>query len=124
MKLEIINEDFSICKVADYSQINLESSFCFIQKTDEENSLVCLTKDVPNNITARDDGWVALKIDDILNFNLVGILSKISTLLANENISIFALSTFNTDYILLYKQHLPLAIETLEKNGYQIMKGE
>ena len=124
MKIKIINEDFSICKVIDYTQINLESSFCFIQKTDEENSLVCLTKDVPNNTTARDDGWVALKIEDILNFNLVGILSKISTLLANENISIFALSTFNTDYILLYKQHLPLAIETLEKNGYQIMKGE
>ena len=61
-----------------------------------------------------------LRINGILNFNLVGILSKISTILANENISIFVMSTFNTDYIMVKKENIKNAIEILKKNNYEI----
>lgn len=68
MKIKKMNEDFSICKVEDYSQVDLNSKYCFIGKTDEENSLVCLTENVPGNVTERDDGWKAFHVQGNLDF--------------------------------------------------------
>ena len=62
--------------------------------------MVCLTKDVPSNVIERDDGWKAFYIQGTLDFSLIGILSKISGILAENGIGIFAISTFNTDYVL------------------------
>lgn len=56
MEIKIIHQDFSVCKVMDYSLVNLNAEYIFIGKTDEENSLVCMTGDVPPNVIQRDDG--------------------------------------------------------------------
>ena len=53
MEIKKLHANFSVCKVADYSQVNLEAEYCFIGKTDEENSLVCKMEDVPENVTER-----------------------------------------------------------------------
>ena len=100
MELKRIEHDFSVCKVTDFSLVNLDARYCFIGKTDEELSLVCLTQDVPENTTERDDGWKAFRIQGELDFSLIGILSRISGILAEHSIGIFAVSTYNTDYIL------------------------
>jgi len=121
VEIKILDYDFSVCKVADYSSVNFESQYCFIGKTDEENSLVCITNDVPVNATERDDGWRAFRIKGILDFSLIGILSKISTLLAENKIGIFAISTYNTDYILTKKGNFDKAIDILLKAGYHIV---
>lgn len=120
MKLKIIKEDFSVCKVRDFSQVRLDSPFCFIAKTDEENSLVCRTSDVPQNITECENGWKAFRIEGKLDFSLIGILSKITTILAENKIGIFAVSTFNTDYILVKSENFEKATESLQKTGYEI----
>ena len=70
----------------------------------------------------EEKDWRALKINSILEFELVGIISKISTILANNQISIFVLSTYNTDYILVKKNKIEETISLLENNGYQITK--
>lgn len=121
MEIQILDYPFSVCKVTDYSLVNLESEYCFIGKTDEENSLVCITKDVPANSTERDDGWKAFRIQGILDFSLIGILSNISTLLAENEIGIFAISTYNTDYILTKEEHCDKAVEVLLKAGYHVV---
>ncbi len=120
MELKIINQDFSICKVEDLSQIDYSDEFCFISKTDEELSLVCNTNLVPPNAIECDNGWKAFRIQGVLDFSLIGILSKIATLLAENKIGIFAVSTYNTDYILTKKENFDKAIKTIEKNGYEI----
>ncbi|MGI6764081.1 MAG: ACT domain-containing protein [Anaerovoracaceae bacterium] len=120
MKLKIIDQDFSICKVADLSQVDYSDEFYFIGKTDEELSLVCNTDLVPKNAIECDNGWRAFRIEGVLDFSLVGILSRISTLLAENNIGIFAVSTYNTDYILVKKENFDKAINVLERNGYVI----
>lgn len=120
MKLKIIDQDFSICKVADLSQVDYSDEFYFIDKTDEELSLVCNTDLVPKNAIECDNGWRAFRIEGVLDFSLVGILSRISTLLAENNIGIFAVSTYNTDYILVKKENFDKAINVLERNGYVI----
>jgi len=120
MEIKTLDYDFSVCKVSNYSCVNFESKYCFIGKTDEENSLVCITNDVPANSTERDDGWKAFRIQGILDFSLIGILSKISTLLAENEIGIFAISTYNTDYILTKKENYDKAIGVLLKAGYHV----
>ena len=120
MKIKVIKDDFSVCKVKDYSQVDLNAEFCFIAKTDEENSLVCRTDNVPNNVTEREDGWRAFRIQGVLDFSLIGILSRISGLLAEHEIGIFAISTFNTDYILTKEENYLKAIKVLDEAGYRI----
>lgn len=121
MKIKAIEHDFSVCKVADYSLVNLNSEYVFIGKTDEECSLVCITSEVPTNTIEREDGWKAFRIDGVLDFSLIGILSKISTDLAENKIGIFAVSTFNTDYILTKKEQFSSALQVLEKAGYEVI---
>lgn len=120
MKIKVIKDDFSVCKVKDYSQVDLNAEFCFVAKTDEENSLVCRTDNVPNNVTEREDGWRAFRIQCVLDFSLIGILSRISGLLAEHEIGIFAISTFNTDYILTKEKNYLKAIKVLDEAGYRI----
>ena len=94
IEIKRLNQDFSVCKVIDYSLVNLNTEYSFIGKTDEEKSLVCLTSDVPPNVIERDDGWKGFRIQGILDFSLIGILSKIAEILAKNSISIFAISTY------------------------------
>lgn len=120
MELKIIDQNFAVCKVKDLSQVNYAEEFCFIGKTDEELSLVCSTESVPENATECDKGWRAFRIQGVLDFSLIGILSKISGILADNKIGIFAVSTYNTDYILTKEENFEKAIEILAQNGYDI----
>lgn len=120
MELKVINQEFAVCKVEDLSQVNYSDEFCFIGKTDEELSVVCSTESVPQNATECDKGWRAFRIQGVLDFSLIGILSKISGILADNKIGIFAVSTYNTDYILTKKENFDDAIKVLSENGYTI----
>ena len=120
MQIKKLGQDFSVCKVTDYSLVNLNAEYCFIGKTEEEKSLVCITGDVPSNVIQRDDGWKGFRIQGILDFSLVGILAEIAAILAKNGISIFAVSTYNTDYVLIKKENYQKALDTLERSGYEI----
>ncbi|MBU9739210.1 ACT domain-containing protein [Diplocloster agilis] len=121
LEIKVIDYDFSICQVRDYSLVHFESNYCFTGKTDEEFSLVCVTEDVPANFIRRDDGWKAFRIQGVLDFSLIGILSRISALLAENKIGIFALSTFNTDYILTKAGDFTRAVKILSDAGYAVV---
>ena len=120
MKLKRIHRDFSVCQVEDYSLVNLESEYCFIGKTDEERSLVCAESEVPSNVIKREDGWKAICICGVLDFSLIGILSEIAAVPADNAISIFAVSTYNTDYILIKSEDYQRGLEALKSAGYEI----
>ena len=124
MEIKALAELFSVCKVADAEQIDLNKNFCFAAKTDEELSLVCPTKDVPEVTSERDDGWRAFRIQGTLDFSLIGILAKISTILAEHRIGIFAIYTFNTDYILVKQENFVKALQSLAEHGYQVLYEE
>ncbi len=121
MEIKKIDYDFTVCKVKDYSLVDIDDEYFFIGKTDEEKSLVCLTEQVPSNVIEREDGWKAFRIQGILDFSLIGILSKISALLAENNIGIFVVSTYNTDYVLVKKERFDEALALLSDGGYQIV---
>lgn len=121
MDIKIMRGDFSVCKVNDYCEVDLSAPYVFIEKTEQENSLVCMTEYIPTNVIEREDGFRALRIEGKLDFSLIGILSKISTILAEEQIGIFVLSTFNTDYILVKEENLKKAVKALVNAGYWVI---
>lgn len=121
MEIKKIDHNFSVCQVEDYSLVNLNSEYSFIGTTDEEKSLVCITDEVPANVIQRDDGWKAFRIQGVLDFSLIGILAKIAAALADNGISIFAVSTYNTDYVLMKKENYQKALDVLKALGYMII---
>ena len=121
MELKIIEHRLSVCKVADISDIDLKADFYFIGKTDEELSLVCKTEDIPSKTTECDDGWRGFRIQGVLDFSLIGILSKLSGILADNKIGIFAVSTYNTDYILVKEKDFEHALNVLASAGYTVV---
>lgn len=118
MTLQVLSQTFTVCQAADPSGVDFSREFVFFAKTDEEVSLVCETAFVPSNAIAREDGWRAIRISGVLEFSLVGILAKISGLLADQGISIFAVSTYNTDYIFTKADAFEQAITVLAEAGY------
>ena len=118
MELQIIDKPLTVCKISDISFADLSSDIYFIGKTDEEISLVCITDSVPAETLEREDGWRAFRIKCTLDFSLVGILSKISKILADNSIGIFAVSTYNTDYILVKEENFERALALLSDAGY------
>ena len=119
MKPKKLPFDFTVCKLNETSTADIAKDFFFLSKTDEEISLVCKTEDPPQNTLERDDGWKAFRIEGVLDFSLIGILSKIFAVLAESKIGIFAVSTFNTDYILVKVGNFEKAVCELEKAGYE-----
>lgn len=121
MELKKLPYSFTICKLTDASDINFKSEFCFFSRTDQEISLVCKTVDTPQNIIKREDGWRGFRIEGILDFSLIGILSKISTILAENKIGIFVVSTYNTDYVFVKDNSYEKAMNILSDAGYTIV---
>lgn len=122
MQLKKIDHDLTVCKVGSENELDLTKDFYFIGKTEEEISLVCITDDVPIQTLEREDGWKAFRIQGVLDFSLIGILSKISTILAENKIGIFVVSTYNTDYVLVKKENFNAALDMLEEKGYVIVE--
>ena len=120
MELKTLPYRFTVCKLMSADAIPADIDFCFTAKTDEEISLVCKTEDVPKNTLVRDDGWKGFRIEGILDFSLIGILSKISSILAENRIGIFAVSTYNTDYIFVKEENFDKAVNALKGSSYDI----
>ena len=120
MELEELPFGLTVCKVASMNDIDLDDDILFIGKTDEELSLVCTTKKAPAHAIEREDGWRGFRIRGTLDFSLIGVLSKISTILADSGIGIFVVSTYNTDYILVKEENREKAAQSLVAAGYNV----
>ena len=108
MVIKKLDHKLTVCKVADVSDVDTDKDFYFIGKTDEEISLVCKI-------------WRGFRIQGVLDFSLIGILSKLSAILAENGVGIFAISTFNTDYILVKAENFEKALKVLSDAGYDVV---
>ena len=116
-----LDREFTICKLRDLSDTDLRKEYFFLSKTDEELSLVCPSADVPSSADIRDDGWRGFRVEGVLDFSLIGILAKISSLLAEAKIGIFVVSTYNTDYVFTKRDRFDRALDVLSEAGYEIL---
>ena len=124
ISLEPLDLLFSVCKVTDYTEIDIERPFVFTGRTELEKSLVCPTSIVPQNTTDREDGWRAFRVCGKMDFSLVGILSGITGILAEGGVSVFAISTYDTDYVLVKDEEFEKALMKLNNVGYSIVNYE
>lgn len=123
LKMKLLKGSFGICRLDSNSSIPNwidYEKFLSITKTDDELSIVCSEDGIPNNIKCEKN-WNVIKVEGPLDFSLIGILSSISTILSKENISIFAISTYDTDYILVKNKDLQKSIDALSKQGYEFI---
>lgn len=117
MVLKVISGEFSVCSLTGIEGVSLEDEFCFLSRTDEELSLVCRSERVPAGARKMEDGWRMFRVEGIVDFSLTGILSRLSSALAEARIGVFAVSTFNTDCILVRTADLDRAREALRRIG-------
>jgi uncharacterized protein len=123
MNLKILESTFSIMKLPSNEKIPtwvLNSDVFSITRTDEELSIVCPSEYLSLNEVMEDveDDWKCIKVEGVLDFNLTGILSSLAKPLAESKISIFAISTFNTDYLLVKSHSIEKAKVVLENEGH------
>lgn len=123
LTLKLLKDKYGVCELDRMAPIPKwveASDFFSLTKTMEELSIVCLEKDIPSDIKCERD-WRILKVEGPLDFALVGILSSISTILAKKSISIFAISTYDTDYILIKAKDINNAIQALRNENYEVI---
>jgi len=120
MIIQTLPQEFTVCKISNLQYVNLLQDFTFLAKTDDEISLVCESAHVPPNTTASEPSWKGLKISGILDFGMVGVIAKISNALAEAGISIFVVSTYNTDYIFVKAENYDKCVHTLANVGYEV----
>ena len=121
--LDVLPEAFSIVRFPSSHIVPKwveQSRIYSLTRSENELSIVCETKVLPNDISFRNDGWRALRVRGTLDFSLTGILSAIALPLAKEKISIFALSTFDTDYVLVQADNLKKAALVLFDAGISV----
>lgn len=121
LQLQVIPETFSICQVENYRRIDIDRPFVFTGSTDEEKSLVCPVNMVPDSTLERSDGWKMFRICGQLDFSLIGILAELSDVLARAEIGNFAISTYNTDYLLVKDKDYRKALKALDRAGYRVL---
>lgn len=124
LTMKLLKGKYGVCRldknelIPGWAQIG---DFFSITKTTDELSIVCDEDSIPNNIKCEKD-WKILKIEGPLDFSLIGILSSISSILANKGISIFAVSTYDTDYILIKSKDIDKAVNVLIEEKYNIIE--
>jgi len=118
--LSILDGLFTIHRLSSNSEIPnqvYQGQFCSITKSEEELSIVCPSS-VLLDSERSEPGWCCIKVLGPLDFSLVGIIAEISAALAKAEISVFTVSTFDTDYVLVKSDKLQTAKKALEQAEY------
>ena len=126
MRLSILRGELAIARLGPADRVPewaQSADFLSITRTADELSIVCESSRVPEEIRA-ERGRRALKIEGPLEFSLVGVIASIAGPLASAGISIFAMSTFDTDYVLVSAAELSAAIAVLKSAGHDVRVGE
>lgn len=118
MKLEVLPEEFSICQLTEVALP--QNGVYFLGVTGQEISLVCESAALPPNAQKTEGGWRAFRVAGPLDFSHTGILASLSGTLAAAGIPLFAVSTFDTDYLLVKAPLLPKALACLGEKGWAV----
>jgi hypothetical protein len=120
--LELLNCRLAICRLDPQEAVPLwagASDFSSVTRTREELSIVCREADVPEGIR-REGGWRIFKVEGPLDFALTGVLASLAGPLSEAGVSLFAVSTFDTDYVMVREDDMERAAETLRAAGHSV----
>ena len=123
MQLLVLRGELAVARLAPTDPIPdwaTPEAISSITRTREELSIVCAAASVPASVPA-ERGWRCLRVAGSLDFSLTGVLAAIAGPLAKAGVSIFAISTYETDYILVREQSLSAAIDCLAAAGHEVV---
>ena len=118
MELQKLDYEFTICKIDNLEHVDFSREYVFLSKTDDEISLVCESAYVPPHAKTSKIVWRGFRISGILDFEMIGVIAKITDILANADISVFVVSTYNTDYFFVNIENFDASFMLLTENGY------
>lgn len=122
MNLSVLKDIYGVCRLKPDEAVPawaMTGEFYTVSKTSEELSIVCESSLIPDGIRA-ELGWKVIKIEGPLDFALIGILASLSTTLADQRVSIFAVSTFDTDYLMVKEKEQKKAVKALRDAGHLV----
>lgn len=122
LTLELLLERYAICQLPPEAEIPAwaqRGELLAIIYTPEELSLVCVQRTVPPTVRAQRN-WRALRVRGVLELSMVGVMASLAAALAGAGVSLFAVSTYNTDYLLVEEGQLPAALQALAQAGHSL----
>lgn len=117
MILQIVNREFSICKVTEIPIEVLQQEYTFFSKTDCELSLICETKYIPEYALAIEHGWKCFRIEEDASFEKYGMIAFLANIIAAEKTSTLVVGTYDTDYLLIKNDKFAQVIQSLKEHG-------
>lgn len=125
LTLSLLPERYAICRFEPHAPIPewaTRANFFTVTRTTDELSITCLEADTPQDVAKCERSWRALKLHGPFDFGLTGILASVLNPLAQAGIGIFAISTFDTDYVLVKAEKLDAALAALQQAGHTLQK--
>ena len=120
--ISVLKDDYKVCRMNAFDGVPdwaLETPVSSVTRTAEELSIVCPDSVAPKELQSEQE-WKCLKIHGPLGFEEVGIISGLTKVLADANISVFVMSTFETDYILVKRMNIEKAAKVLADQGHEV----
>jgi uncharacterized protein len=123
MRLHVLDAPLAIARLDPDARVpawaSLDTPLSCITRTPSELSIVCADECVPAEVRC-ERGWRALAVEGQLDLSLTGVLASLATPLARAGVAIFAISTFDTDYVLVREAQLELAVAALRGAGHEL----
>lgn len=122
LTLSLLEGRFAVCQLLKNESIPewaFKGDLFSVTRTSDELSIVCAERNVPEGVKS-EPGWACLKVHGPFEFSLSGVLNSLTQPLANAGVGIFAISTYNTDYLMVKKENLEEAIQALTQAGHNI----
>jgi hypothetical protein len=122
LKLSLLNETYGICAFESDAPIPdwaVAASLCSITRTEKELTVVCSQKIIPAGVK-HESGWRCFRVDGSFDLNQMGVISSLASPLAKAGVSIFVVSSYDTDYILVKEQNVEQAVAVLSGDGHSI----
>jgi hypothetical protein len=123
LTFSLLSESYAICRLGPGDPLPpwaATAPFHAITRTPDELSIVCLDQSIPVEVTA-ERGWKVLRVSGPLPFTQTGVLASIAQPLADKAVSLFVISTYDTDYVLVKQHALDQAISALQAQGHRFL---
>jgi uncharacterized protein len=122
LRLSVLEDRLAVCRLEPESPVPAWATapFSSVTRTPDELSVVCPERDVPSGVLC-ERGWRAFRFEGPFEFGLVGVLASVAVILAESEVSILAIATYDTDYVLVQGSQLDLAARALRERGHEVL---
>lgn len=122
LRLLVLEDTFAVCRLSSNASVPpwaTAGGFFSISRTAEELSVVCRQDAIPEGVLS-ERGWRCLRVEGTIPFSVIGVLASLTGPLAEAGVSVFAVSTFDTDYLLVKEAHWDKTVAALRRHGHEV----